>query len=396
MIGDETYNVQLTGGKIDVSMAELATSQKINITFEGAEATVPSGKYWTLKVDLSDTLSAKMNVTLDGSSKLTVASADGLRIANGSTLTLDEGSELIVNSGALLRVGSQGTIAGGGTITNSGTVTLHKGDVATEIATVNPAITLTSSGVVYSEFAVDSGKIGPAGNVSTATGNYTLENVMDDKGQKVNFTYKYSYRTSGGGTVTPTPTPDTEELPFTDVAEGQWFYEAVQYVYDAKLMNGITDTTFEPDSTTTRGMIVTVLYRMAGEPEVTGESAFTDVAEGSWYADAINWAAANEIVNGYGDGIFAPDTDITREQMAAILYRYAQYKGFDVSVGEDTNILSYTDFDAISEYAIPALQWACGAGVIQGVTEDTLVPQGTATRAQVATILMRFCENVAK
>ena len=132
-------------------------------------------------------------------------------------------------------------------------------------------------------------------------------------------------------------------------------------------------------------------------PAITGEgNAFTDVAAGSWYADAIDWAAENGIVEGYGDGTFFPDNDITREQMATILYRYAQYMDVDVSVGEDTNILSYADFDEISEYAIPAMQWACGAGVITGVTEDTLVPQGTATRAQVSTILMRYCETVAK
>ncbi len=243
--------------------------------------------------------------------------------------------------------------------------------------------------------------------MSGSTRTITLENGVT--GQEITVTINGDERSIASGEsipytytrpsspVTPTPEPEPEELPFTDVAEEQWFYDAVKYVYDAELMNGVTETTFEPDSNLTRGMLATILYRMAGMPAITGEgNAFTDVAAGSWYADAIDWAAENGIVEGYGDGTFFPDNDITREQMATILYRYAQYMDVDVSVGEDTNILSYADFDEISEYAIPALQWACGAGVITGVTEDTLVPQGTATRAQVSTILMRYCETVAK
>ena len=110
--------------------------------------------------------------------------------------------------------------------------------------------------------------------------------------------------------------------------------------------------------------------------------------------EAVRWAASEGIVNGVSDTEFAPGADVTREQFAAILYRYAQYRGYDVSVGESTNILSYADFDAVSEYAVSALQWACGEGIITGVTESTLVPQGTATRAQAAAMLQRFCENV--
>lgn len=128
-------------------------------------------------------------------------------------------------------------------------------------------------------------------------------------------------------------------------------------------MNGTGETTFSPDETTTRGMIVTMLHRLEKEPAAAA-AGFADVDAGSWYADAVAWAAANGVVNGVSDTAFAPETAITREQMAAILYRYAQLKGYDVSVGEDTNILSYTDAGQISEYAIPAMQWACGAGLI--------------------------------
>lgn len=182
------------------------------------------------------------------------------------------------------------------------------------------------------------------------------------------------------------------KLPFTDVKEADWFYEAVQYVYEKGMMNGTGSTTFDPNGTTSRGMIVTILHRLEGTPSAAG-TAFTDVPAGQWYTDAVAWASANNIVGGYGDGTFGPNDPITREQMAAILYRYARYKGYDVSQSADLS--KYTDAGQVSSYAKPALSWANAEGLINGVTQTTLVPQGNATRAQVATILMRFCENVA-
>ena len=184
-------------------------------------------------------------------------------------------------------------------------------------------------------------------------------------------------------------------LSFQDVKEGSWFQGAVEYVYRAGLMAGTGDTTFEPNAKLTRAMTAQILYNLEGQPATTSGSAFADIADGAWYADAVTWAAEKGIVGGYGGGLFGPEDNITREQLAAILYRYAQTKGYDVSVGEDTNILGYTDALKISEYAIPAMKWACGAGVIMGVTESALLPQGSATRAQVATMLMRFCEYYA-
>lgn len=182
-------------------------------------------------------------------------------------------------------------------------------------------------------------------------------------------------------------------MPFIDVANGAWYADAVKYVYENDIMNGTDDNSFSPEMTTTRGMIVTMLHRLENEPTATA-SDFDDVMAGAWYADAVAWAAEQGIVNGVSDTAFAPETAITREQMAAILYRYVQLKGYDVSVGEDTNILSYADADQISEYAIPAMQWACGLGLITGNTATTLNPKGNATRAEVAMILMRFCESV--
>lgn len=179
--------------------------------------------------------------------------------------------------------------------------------------------------------------------------------------------------------------------PFTDVSTGDWFYESVEYVYECGMMSGTGETTFSPQTTTTRGMIVTILHRMEGTPEAAGV-AFNDVDEFAYYADAVSWASENGIVGGYGNGKFGPNDPITREQMAAILYRFAQYLGMDVSVGEDTNILPYGDAEQVSEWAVEALQWAVGMGLINGI-DGKLVPQGSATRAQVATILMRFCEG---
>ena len=186
--------------------------------------------------------------------------------------------------------------------------------------------------------------------------------------------------------------PAQDKEPFTDVADGAWYAEAVQYVYENGMMNGVSATSFGPDETTTRGMIVTMLHRLEGEPAAEA-SDFADVAAGMYYADAVDWAAANGIVTGVSDSAFAPGSAITREQLAAILYRYAQYKGYDVSASADLG--AYADAAQVSAYATAAMQWANASGLITGETSTTLNPQGSATRAQVATILMRFCEDVA-
>ena len=183
------------------------------------------------------------------------------------------------------------------------------------------------------------------------------------------------------------------DLPFTDVGVNDWFYGAVEYVYDNGMMNGVTATKFGPDAQLTRGMIVTILYRLEGEPSVSGND-FSDVVSGQYYADPVAWAAKNGIVTGYGDGTFGPENSITREQLAAILYRYADYKGYDVTKTADLS--GYTDAASVSSYAKDAMAWANAEGLITGVTSTVLNPKGTATRAQVATILMRFCENIAK
>lgn len=180
--------------------------------------------------------------------------------------------------------------------------------------------------------------------------------------------------------------------PFGDVQSTDWYYDEVQYVYENGLMSGTSATTFSPDATTTRGMIVTILHRLEGTPAVSTSGTFADVTAGRYYTDAVEWASANGIVGGYGNGRFGPNDPITREQMAAILYRYAAYKEYDVSGAADLS--GYSDASSISSYARIAMQWANHSGLVNGTSGATLSPQGSATRAQVAVILYRFCEEV--
>lgn len=183
-----------------------------------------------------------------------------------------------------------------------------------------------------------------------------------------------------------------EGIPFLDVKGDDWFYSAVLYVYEKGIMNGVSTTEFSPKSNTSRAMIVTMLYRLENEPEVKTKDSFSDVAAGQWYSAPIAWASSNHIVNGIGENRFAPNNPVTREQLAAILYRYAQYKNADVSASADLS--AFADAGSVSDYAVSAMQWAVGAGIINGRDGKMLAPTGTATRAEVATMIMRFAENV--
>ena len=223
--------------------------------------------------------------------------------------------------------------------------------------------------------------------------------VTDRNGKELDVTHKgdgvYTFKMPAGRAEIQVSFREIapEPLPFTDVPANAWYAEAVRYVYEHGLMAGTSATTFAPDATTSRAMIATILWRMAGSPVVNYAMDFADVPEGQWYSEAIRWAASEGVVTGYGNGLFGTNDPITREQLATMLWRCAQEQGYDVSVGENTNILSYTDAFDVAEYAIPAMQWAVGAGIINGTGDgSTLTPQGQATRAQAAVMLMRFCE----
>ena len=204
---------------------------------------------------------------------------------------------------------------------------------------------------------------------------------------------------SSGTTTTPTtpttpanPVPD-KAMSFTDVKSNDWYYSSVRYAYDNGLFSGVSHESFGPGDSMDRSMLATVLYSLDGKP-AAGKSGFADVADGAWYADAVAWAAEHGIVSGVSGGAFAPGGTITREQLAVMLYRYAQYKGYDVSKTADLS--GYADQDKLSDWAARAVQWACGSGLMNGRSAAQLAPEGTLTRAEAATMLKAFCENVKK
>ena len=232
----------------------------------------------------------------------------------------------------------------------------------------------------------------------TGDTSYTVSGLTPDTAYSY-IVQPFSYTAIGDNVsaeyrVTATTLSAGEALPpaFADVAPDAWYADAVRYVSERGLMSGTGDAAFSPDDTTTRGMVVTILWRLDGSPAWTTASGFSDVEESAYYAEAVGWASANGIVGGYDNETFGPGDPITREQMAAILYRFAQTRGWDTTAWADLS--GYADAGEISAYALPALQWANGAGLIAG-SGGAILPGDSATRAQVAAILMRLCETFA-
>lgn len=235
-------------------------------------------------------------------------------------------------------------------------------------------------------------------------GNYTLEGWYSD----AEYTKLYSFNSAVKSDMTlyakwklNIGSEDEHACAaFADIAE-HWAKDYICFAVESGLMNGVGEDRFAPDSLLSRGMLVTVLYRADGSPEITDSqqaAGFADVEDGKWYADAVAWASANGIVTGYtsADGsqqLFGPDNSITREQFAAIMYRYAKYKGCDIAEG-GTEAQKYSDYGEISSYAKSAVEWAVSTGLITGVSDTRLAPQGSATRAQTAAILQRFAEKI--
>ncbi|MBR4205516.1 MAG: S-layer homology domain-containing protein, partial [Clostridia bacterium] len=201
--------------------------------------------------------------------------------------------------------------------------------------------------------------------------------------------------------TTATPPGDMEEgtpdpMPFADVTSDSPAYDDIRFVYENGIMNGVSDMLFDPHGSLTRGMIVTILWRIEGRPEIGYSGTFSDVPAGEWYTDGVEWAASHGIVLGFGDGTYGPDKPVTREQVAVILYRYAQFKGVDTSVGEDTNILSYDDAFDISSWAFPAMQWACGTDILDSGNTAAIRPGEPASRAEIARAIRVYLEDAAK
>ena len=330
--------------------------------------------------------SGKVAVAENGSQDFTVIANSGYSI-----------SSVTVDGGAIVERKAEGTytvknVTKNCTVTATFSKNSSSGGGGGSVTTKYTLTFDTNGGSAIAKVTKEKGTTVDLGQYVPTREGYTFAGWYSDEALTQKIT---SVKLNGNTTVYAKWTENavTPTLPFTDVKSGDWFYEAVQYVYDKGMMTGVSADRFAPASTTTRGMIVTILYRLENEPAVSGGSAFTDVESGAWYADAVAWAAANDIVNGTSATTFAPNSPITREQMATMLYRFAQYKGMD-AVTLQENLTGYPDGGQVSDYAIPAMNWAVGQGLIAGMENGTLVPQGSATRAQVATILMRFCESI--
>ena len=307
-------------------------------------------------------------------------------VANGTaTITAKAGDKQAI---CTVTVTSKSS-GGGGTVVKRYDVTLADTDNGSITAThkrasKNSTVTITATpadGYVVDAVTVTE-KDGDKVEVTKKDDNkYTFKMPASDVTVKVTFKAEQTEPEQPTG------------LPFTDVAKDAWYFPAVEYVFNNGLMNGTTATTFAPNVNLNRAMMAAVLYNMEGGPDCDKSGLFSDVADGKWYTDAVNWAASNNIVSGMPDGTYAPDQALTREQMASILYRYAEYKGIDVSARADLS--TFTDGTTVSPWAQDVVQWAVAEKLMSG-NGNELQPKGTASRAQVATVLMNYCENVAK
>lgn len=353
-----------------------------------AVATIGQNRYTTLQ-DAVDAAANGATIVLNSgtSHTLNLNTTKSVTVKNNTgdttTITFNGTAKEIATNGeetfTYTRPSSGGPGSSGGSISAPTTYAVNvnaatNGAVAADKKTASKGTTVTVTASPSKGYVVDAVKVVDKDGKDVA---------VTGKDGKYVFTMPASAVTVTGSFKAETPAPVA--LPFTDVKSGNWFYDAVKYAYAQGLMTGTSATTFAPNGTMNRAMIVTVLYRLEKSPAVTGASKFTDVPAGQWYSDAVAWAAANKIVNGYDETTFGPMNAVTREQMAAILFRYEQVKGLE-NVTLEENLNRFPDQNKISAYAIPALQWAVGQKIINGNADGTLDPTGTATRAQVAQI----------
>lgn len=346
-----------------------------------------------------------VTITNNGNSAVTGYTVTG----GGTDFNVAYTSAAIAASGTSTFTVQPVTGLSSGSHTATFTITTNEGS----IATVSLSFTVTAksssggggSSTTYYTITAKAGtggSISPSGSISVAYGNaktysitvdegYEIEDVLVD-GVSVGAVSAYTFENVNKThtiTVSFKKTVVKAVNPFTDLTANDWFYENVLYVYKNGLMTGTGSDAFSPNGTMTRAMLVTVLYRLSGDKE-SYTNTFSDVPSGTWYETAVAWAAKNGIASGVGGNRFTPESAVSREQLAVMLYNYAKFKGFDVSVGKDTNILSYNDAANISDYAYSALQWACGAGIMNGDGSGNLNPKSSATRAEVAAMLQRF------
>jgi len=325
-----------------------------------------------------------LNIVLEDENKIDLSQAEPME--DSSAAISVEGDLTIRGEGSLKAIGGRaGTVSVG--VHATGTISIN--------ANVHAAATKTDDSRAFAVAAVKGLSIGKLNNAVImpvkALDGSTIWTVADAEGKPATSVQTAVKQPDAPGYV-PVEKPTKQDSymtdAYSDLESGAWYHEAVNYVLKEGLMNGVGGGKFDPYGTTNRAMIVTILWRLEGEPSV-GSADFDDVAEDVWYSDAVNWAASEGIVEGYGNNKFGPMDAITREQLAAILWRYAKSEGQDVSVGENTNILSYADAFTVSDWAYAPLQWACGAGVVNG-KDGALVPQGVAFRVETAQMLLNF------
>ncbi|MCD8065565.1 MAG: S-layer homology domain-containing protein [Oscillospiraceae bacterium] len=307
----------------------------------------------------------------------------GGSIYHADALTTDIFSSFTTVGGAITVSGSAGS--GSSTTTTTTTTTTTATTATTQGATVET--TSTGAVITLDEGVTSAAVLIPASGLSYAS-------VAKDTG--TNEIIKLCVPTTEGMLVVVTQscelTISTNSKTFADVSSGDWYASAVTFAAAREILNG-TGSGFEPNANMDRSMVAQMLYNFDADAEPTASAGFTDVADSAWYADAVNWAAGEGIVSGTGNGEFSPSGSVTREQLAVMLYNYAKAKGYDVSAS--ASLSAFSDASSVSSWASSAMSWAVGAGLISGVDSTNLDPTGTATRAQVATILMRFCSLAA-
>lgn len=412
-----------TNGTVTWGFADIKTNEEATISPSGLLTPVKAGTVWVTATmagnDIYEEVTATTEITIR-QAPITITVADKSALVGEETPALTDSDYTITGLVGSDQLAVLPTLSYETTpdMTKEGQVTIQASGAAVPAGSnYDPNISYVfgklTIGAVY-PVTVNEAEGGtvtadvtqaPEGAVVTLTiqpaEGYVLETLKVESGSDVlemaeTKEGEFTFTMPGGGVViTPAFVPEVPQaLPFTDVTEGDWFYESVAYVYTNGLMKGTSDTTFSPNGTTTRGMIVTILYRQAGGPEAAAWSPFQDVDPNQYYAAPIAWAAWNGIVNGKTATSFGPNDPITREQMAAILYRYAKDQGMDVS--QRGNLAQFSDQGRISAYAREALSWANGAGLITGKGDGVLDPQGPAVRAQVAAIFQRFCESTTR
>ena len=406
LAGGESTSLVTIESTTTVTNGKAATTVTEKAVTAGIAAAAAEEKGLVIRTDTNGKSAASTTVSVPRTSAQEIAKAT-LEL----TLQTADNSRVTLTPAALASIAGQ---AGGGAleITVNGETRQAAADIVSTAKNLDGKDVDLDSNPVVSVTVQSGGK-----EISSFTGSMAIDLPVDSAKYTEGQSYKVIQISAGGSVETLTGvcvkvdgvlyvrvtvshlstfivTAVKAFAGYDDVKPGAWYYDAVAYVTEKSLMGSTGGNRFSPETDMTRAMLVTVLYRLEGSPAVTAESSFTDVASGQWYTDAVRWASANKIVDGYGNGLFGTNDSVTRQQIAAILYRYAALKGYDVTKAAD--LTAYTDASGLADWARSGMAWANAAGLITGRTETALVPGGTASRAEVATMLMRLAALIVQ